>query len=50
MIKAILFDRDGTLIHEVPYNGDPARVLQVHGQALVPGSLPSRLSFNSNRQ
>lgn len=24
--KAVLFDRDGTLIHDVPYNGDPARV------------------------
>jgi histidinol-phosphate phosphatase family protein len=23
---AVLFDRDGTLVHDVPYNGDPARV------------------------
>lgn len=23
---AVLLDRDGTLIHDVPYNGDPARV------------------------
>ena len=26
-IRAVLFDRDGTLVHDVPYNGDPARVL-----------------------
>jgi len=24
--KAVLFDRDGTLVVDVPYNGDPARV------------------------
>jgi histidinol-phosphate phosphatase family protein len=24
--RAVLFDRDGTLVHDVPYNGDPARV------------------------
>jgi histidinol-phosphate phosphatase family protein len=24
--KAVLFDRDGTLVHDVPYNGDPAQV------------------------
>jgi HAD superfamily hydrolase (TIGR01662 family) len=24
--KAILFDRDGTLVHDVPYNGDPDKV------------------------
>ncbi|HEY4428574.1 MAG TPA: HAD-IIIA family hydrolase [Solirubrobacteraceae bacterium] len=24
--RAVLFDRDGTLIEDVPYNGDPARV------------------------
>jgi HAD superfamily hydrolase (TIGR01662 family) len=27
----VLFDRDGTLIHDVPYNGDPARVVPVPG-------------------
>lgn len=26
-IRAVLFDRDGTLIEDVPYNGDPARVV-----------------------
>jgi histidinol-phosphate phosphatase family protein len=25
-IRALLLDRDGTLIHDVPYNGDPALV------------------------
>jgi histidinol-phosphate phosphatase family protein len=24
--RALLFDRDGTLVHDVPYNGDPTRV------------------------
>jgi HAD superfamily hydrolase (TIGR01662 family) len=27
--RAILFDRDGTLVHDVPYNGDPALVRPV---------------------
>ncbi|MEU1211641.1 HAD family hydrolase [Streptomyces sp. NPDC005791] len=30
---AVLFDRDGTLVHDVPYNGDPARVRTVPGAA-----------------
>ncbi|GEK23459.1 HAD-IIIA family hydrolase [Cellulomonas xylanilytica] len=30
--RAVLFDRDGTLVHDVPYNGDPGRV------DLVPGA------------
>jgi D-glycero-D-manno-heptose 1,7-bisphosphate phosphatase len=25
-LRAVFFDRDGTLIHDVPYNADPARV------------------------
>jgi histidinol-phosphate phosphatase family protein len=29
--SAVLFDRDGTLVKDVPYNGDPARVELVHG-------------------
>jgi HAD superfamily hydrolase (TIGR01662 family) len=29
--RAILFDRDGTLIHDVPYNGDPSKVSPVPG-------------------
>lgn len=28
---AVLFDRDGTLLVDVPYNGDPARVRPVSG-------------------
>jgi D-glycero-D-manno-heptose 1,7-bisphosphate phosphatase len=28
---AVLFDRDGTLVHDVPYNADPARVRPVEG-------------------
>ena len=27
----VLFDRDGTLVHDVPYNGDPSRVVPVDG-------------------
>jgi histidinol-phosphate phosphatase family protein len=27
----VLFDRDGTLVHDVPYNGDPDRVAPVPG-------------------
>ncbi|MEU3033314.1 HAD family hydrolase [Streptomyces griseoaurantiacus] len=29
--RAVLFDRDGTLVEDVPYNGDPARVRPVPG-------------------
>ncbi|WP_310740379.1 MULTISPECIES: HAD family hydrolase [unclassified Microbispora] len=28
---AVLFDRDGTLVHDVPYNSDPGRVAPVEG-------------------
>lgn len=31
--KAVLFDRDGTLVVDVPYNGDPERVTPVPGAA-----------------
>jgi HAD superfamily hydrolase (TIGR01662 family) len=30
-VSAVLFDRDGTLIHDVPYNGDPSLVRPVAG-------------------
>ncbi|MEU0288017.1 HAD family hydrolase [Streptomyces sp. NPDC006147] len=30
-VKAVLFDRDGTLVHDVPYNADPGRVRPVAG-------------------
>ena len=29
--KAVLFDRDGTLVADVPYNGDPGRVVVMPG-------------------
>ncbi|MCW4385592.1 HAD family hydrolase [Salinibacterium sp. SYSU T00001] len=31
--RAVLFDRDGTLVVDVPYNGDPARVRLMPGAA-----------------
>ncbi|MGN6613356.1 MAG: HAD-IIIA family hydrolase, partial [Angustibacter sp.] len=30
-LKAVLFDRDGTLVEDVPYNGDPEKVRPVDG-------------------
>jgi HAD superfamily hydrolase (TIGR01662 family) len=30
-VRAVLFDRDGTLVEDVPYNGDPDRVQPVAG-------------------
>ncbi|MGW2262587.1 D-glycero-alpha-D-manno-heptose-1,7-bisphosphate 7-phosphatase [Streptomyces sp. NPDC001780] len=32
-IAAVLFDRDGTLVEDVPYNGDPGRVRALPGAA-----------------
>ncbi|MDD9207514.1 HAD-IIIA family hydrolase [Georgenia sp. 10Sc9-8] len=34
-VRAVLFDRDGTLVHDVPYNGDPALVRPVDGARQV---------------
>lgn len=31
LFDAVLFDRDGTLVEDVPYNGDPARVRAMPG-------------------
>ena len=31
--RAVLLDRDGTLVVDVPYNGDPAQVVPVDGAA-----------------
>lgn len=31
--KAVLFDRDGTLVRDVPYNGDPDKVVPMPGAA-----------------
>ncbi|WP_205696802.1 HAD-IIIA family hydrolase [Conexibacter sp. SYSU D00693] len=30
-VKAVLLDRDGTLVHDVPYNGDPDAVAPIAG-------------------
>jgi histidinol-phosphate phosphatase family protein len=30
-VRAVLFDRDGTLVHDEPYNGDPGKVRLVPG-------------------
>jgi D-glycero-D-manno-heptose 1,7-bisphosphate phosphatase len=38
-IQAVLFDRDGTLVHDVPYNGDPERVRPVEGAREAVGLL-----------
>ncbi|MDH6223923.1 HAD family hydrolase [Streptomyces sp. MJP52] len=32
-VQAVLFDRDGTLVEDVPYNGDPGRVRPMPGAA-----------------
>jgi histidinol-phosphate phosphatase family protein len=39
---AVLFDRDGTLIHDVPYNSDPALVRAVAGAREVLDDLRAR--------
>ncbi|SDZ33747.1 haloacid dehalogenase superfamily, subfamily IA, variant 3 with third motif having DD or ED [Micromonospora pattaloongensis] len=31
LFDAVLFDRDGTLVHDVPFNGDPAKVRPMPG-------------------
>jgi HAD superfamily hydrolase (TIGR01662 family) len=37
-VRAVLFDRDGTLVHDEPYNGDPTKVRAVDGaRALLDG-------------
>ncbi|SER84226.1 haloacid dehalogenase superfamily, subfamily IA, variant 3 with third motif having DD or ED/haloacid dehalogenase superfamily, subfamily IA, variant 1 with third motif having Dx(3-4)D or Dx(3-4)E [Propionibacterium cyclohexanicum] len=33
--RAVLFDRDGTLVVDTPYNGDPARVRPMAGSAVA---------------
>ncbi|MBA2637635.1 MAG: HAD-IIIA family hydrolase [Solirubrobacterales bacterium] len=39
MLQAVLLDRDGTLVVDVPYNGDPARVEPMPGAAAALGRL-----------
>ena len=41
-VRAVLFDRDGTLVHDVPYNGDPDRVRPVEGAVDVVAALRAR--------
>jgi HAD superfamily hydrolase (TIGR01662 family) len=38
----VLFDRDGTLVHDVPYNGDPALVRPVDGARAALAALRAR--------
>jgi len=38
-LRAVLFDRDGTLVVDVPYNGDPGKVLPMAGAKEVLDSL-----------
>ncbi len=40
--RAVLFDRDGTIVVDVPYNGDPARVQPMPGAREVLDALRSR--------
>jgi HAD superfamily hydrolase (TIGR01662 family) len=40
-LKAVLFDRDGTLVVDVPYNGDPAEVRPFPGARRVLDELRS---------
>ncbi|WP_432118095.1 D-glycero-alpha-D-manno-heptose-1,7-bisphosphate 7-phosphatase [Streptomyces sp. bgisy032] len=41
-VKAVLFDRDGTLVEDVPYNGDPDRVRPLPGAREALGLLRDR--------
>ncbi|WP_415296149.1 HAD-IIIA family hydrolase [Cellulosimicrobium sp. SJTW-1] len=41
-LAAVLLDRDGTLVHDVPYNGDPAAVRPVEGARAVLDGLRAR--------
>lgn len=38
-LRAVLFDRDGTLVIDVPYNGDPGKVRPMAGAKAVLDSL-----------
>jgi hypothetical protein len=41
-VRAVLFDRDGTLVHDVPYNGNPDAVRPVDGAVEVVRGLRDR--------
>lgn len=50
---AVIFDRDGTIVHDVPYNGDPAAVRIVEGvkeklDALRAAGLPLAVVSNQS--
>ena len=50
--RAVLFDRDGTLVHDEPYNGDPEQVGPSPGPATVLDGLRAaglRLGVISNQ-
>ena len=51
-VRAVLLDRDGTLVEDVPYNGDPAKVRPVRGAELALGRLRAagmRLALVTNQ-
>lgn len=51
-VDAVLFDRDGTLVEDIPYNGDPDKVVLRAGAAAAVGSARSaglRLGVVSNQ-
>lgn len=41
-LRAVLFDRDGTLVHDEPYNGDPDLVRPIAGARAVLDNLRAR--------
>lgn len=52
-VRAVLLDRDGTLVHDVPYNADPGRVRPIAGAAaalsrLRAAALPLALVSNQS--
>jgi len=52
-VEAVLFDRDGTLVVDVPYNGDPARVVPMPTaleavRAVRDGGLPTGVVTNQS--
>ena len=58
-IDAVLFDRDGTLVHDVPYNDDPDLVQPIAGareallkrcaaRAVAPTSAPCAAAMSWN--
>jgi D-glycero-D-manno-heptose 1,7-bisphosphate phosphatase len=41
-LAAVLFDRDGTLVEDVPYNSDPDKVTPIHGAVETVAALRRR--------